>query len=139
MSLPLPQPTPLFIFIAETLRTLLTFANAYITMYKLTWILVAFFTLTLSALAAPVPEEFQGLEKRTTHSGRVRVLISFNRSWCRPSHLQGTWYYTGLGNCGWTNSNSQLVVAMPQSLYDENNGSNCGQVWWSHYIRINHT
>jgi hypothetical protein len=79
-------------------------------MYKLTWILVAFFTFTLSALAAPVPEEFQDLEKRITHTGR------------------GTWYYTGLGNCGWTNTNNQLVVAMPQSLYDENNGSNCGQM-----------
>ncbi|KAN0127316.1 expansin family protein [Lactarius tabidus] len=79
-------------------------------MYKLTWILVAFFTLTLSALAAPVPEEFQELEKRTTHTGR------------------GTWYYTGLGACGWTNTNSQLVVAMPQSLYNANGGSNCGQM-----------
>jgi hypothetical protein len=46
-------------------------------MYKLTWILVAFFTLTLSALAAPVPEEFQDLEKRTTHTGRVRIFVSF--------------------------------------------------------------
>jgi len=79
-------------------------------MYKLTWILVAFFTLTLSALAAPVPEEFQDLETRTTHTGR------------------GTWYTTGLGNCGWTNTNSQFVVAMPQSLYEANNGSNCGQM-----------
>jgi len=76
-------------------------------MYKLTWILVAFFALAFSVLAAPVD-----LEKRasnTVHKGR------------------GTWYYTGLGACGWTNSNSQLVVAMPQSLYDANNGKNCGQ------------
>ncbi|KAF8262552.1 RlpA-like double-psi beta-barrel-protein domain-containing protein-containing protein, partial [Lactarius quietus] len=73
-------------------------------------ILVAFFVFSLSALAAPVPEEFQDLETRTTHTGR------------------GTWYITGLGACGWTNSNSQLVVAMPLSLYEENNGSNCGQM-----------
>jgi hypothetical protein len=100
-------------------------------MYKLTWILVTFFALSLSVLAAPVPvpEEGQDLEKRITHDGRVRLYASFYCSWCRPSDLQGTWYDTGLGNCGWTNTNGQLVVAMPETLYKQNGGSNCGQVW----------
>ena len=78
VSLPLPQPTPLFIFPQRPLGALLTFANAYITMYKLTWIFVAFFALCLSVLAAPVSD----LEKRITHVGRVRVFASSCCSWC---------------------------------------------------------
>ncbi|KAI0250951.1 expansin family protein [Lactifluus subvellereus] len=83
-------------------------------MYKLTWILFAFFSLILPVLSAPVPapEEFAELQKRITHTGRAR----------------GTWYYPGLGNCGGTNSASDFVVAMPKSLYDQNGGRNCGHM-----------
>jgi hypothetical protein len=47
-------------------------------MYKLTLILFAFFTLVLPILAVPVPasDEIDGLEKRTTFTGRVRVIYS---------------------------------------------------------------
>ncbi|KAI9463788.1 expansin family protein [Russula earlei] len=80
-------------------------------MYRLTWILFAFLSLVLSALAIPVPVP-QGIvspekHKRTTHSGR------------------GTWYYPGLGNCGGTNNQNQFVVAIAKSFYDQTNGSNC--------------
>ncbi|KAH9979993.1 riboflavin aldehyde-forming enzyme [Lactifluus volemus] len=82
-------------------------------MYKLTWILFAFFSLVLPVLSAPTPvpapEELHELEKRVTHTGR------------------GTWYYPGLGNCGGTNGSNDLVVAMAKTFYDQNNGKNCGQ------------
>ena len=29
----------------------------------------------------------------------------------------GTYFYPGLGACGWTNNNNQLVVAVSSSLY----------------------
>lgn len=34
----------------------------------------------------------------------------------------------GLGNCGWTNSASDNIIAISKGLYDRNGGSNCGQV-----------
>jgi hypothetical protein len=46
-------------------------------MYKLTWILVAFFSLVLPVLSAPAPvpalEGLHELEKRILHDGRARV------------------------------------------------------------------
>ena len=43
-------------------------------MFRLTWILFALFALVLPILSAPVPTpEDMELEKRATHSGRVRV------------------------------------------------------------------
>ncbi|KAH9988526.1 RlpA-like double-psi beta-barrel-protein domain-containing protein-containing protein [Russula vinacea] len=74
-------------------------------MYKLTFILFTFFSLVLPILAVPtpVPENFDGLEKRTVG--------------------KGTWYYPGLGNCGETNSASELVVAISSQIYD--NGAHC--------------
>lgn len=35
---------------------------------------------------------------------------------------------TALGNCGFWNVDSDHIVSIPKSLYDENNGSNCNQV-----------
>lgn len=45
-------------------------------MHRLTWILFALFSLVLPILSAPVAApEGMALEKRTTHSGRVRVFF----------------------------------------------------------------
>ncbi|KXN83110.1 Papain inhibitor [Leucoagaricus sp. SymC.cos] len=73
------------------------------------------FTTILFALGAPIPETVE-LEKRITHFGR------------------GTWFHVGKGNCGKYNVDSDLIVAIPKSLYDRNGGSNCDQ-----YIRITNT
>ncbi|KAF8469404.1 RlpA-like double-psi beta-barrel-protein domain-containing protein-containing protein [Russula ochroleuca] len=78
-------------------------------MYKLTFILFSFFSFALPILAVPVPasDEINALEKRVTYSGR------------------GTWYETGMGNCGWENNDNQLVVAVSESVYS--NGVHCGK------------
>ncbi|KAI0287944.1 expansin family protein [Russula brevipes] len=83
-------------------------------MYKLTLILFALISLVLPIIAAPVPEEAGELEKRATHAGR------------------GTWYDAGLGNCGWTNKGSDLIVAISKGFYDQTGGSNCGK-----HVQIN--
>ncbi|MFE2038372.1 RlpA-like double-psi beta-barrel domain-containing protein [Streptomyces scopuliridis] len=44
---------------------------------------------------------------------------------------QATWYNTGLGACGWSNNDSQLVVAVSPALYgnypNPNNSPVCGK------------
>jgi len=84
-------------------------------MYKLTWMLFALLFLILPVLTVPVPipEEIEELEKRNTHSGR------------------GTWYYPGLGSCGGTNNNNQLVVAVSEQ-FPGAGGADC----WKH-VQIN--
>jgi hypothetical protein len=74
-------------------------------MYKLTFVLFAFFSLVLPILAVPIPalDEIDRLEKRTAGTG--------------------TWYNPGLGNCGETNTASQFVVAISTQIYD--NGTHC--------------
>ena len=37
-------------------------------------------------------------------------------------------FLLGMGNCGWSNSAGDPVVAISKELYDANAGSNCGQV-----------
>eukprot|EP01087_Luapelamoeba_hula_P007621 TRINITY_DN185_c0_g1_i1.p1 TRINITY_DN185_c0_g1~~TRINITY_DN185_c0_g1_i1.p1 ORF type:complete len:118 (+),score=21.97 TRINITY_DN185_c0_g1_i1:58-411(+) len=37
---------------------------------------------------------------------------------------RGTWYYPGLGACGWTNNNGQYVVALNAAQWD--NKAHCG-------------
>ncbi|KAF7795163.1 hypothetical protein EIP86_006312 [Pleurotus ostreatoroseus] len=71
--------------------------------------LFALSTLLCAATASPVD-----LEKRVTHSGR------------------GTWFDTGLGACGWTNVNTDKIIAISSSIYGS--GTNCGQ-----YIQITNT
>lgn len=79
----------------------------------------------LAAMAAPLSGSSDSpsnsttiieLEKRTTHTGR------------------GTWYYPGLGNCGYTDDSNDDVVAMSKAFYDNNGGSNCNQ-----WIQIKNT
>ncbi|EJC97860.1 uncharacterized protein FOMMEDRAFT_171272 [Fomitiporia mediterranea MF3/22] len=74
--------------------------------------LVAFFAFSLLVLASPLSENgivVENLEKRITHTGR------------------GTWYYPGLGNCGFTDSASDDVVAIAKTRYDAADGGNCNQ------------
>ncbi|KIK57147.1 hypothetical protein GYMLUDRAFT_173050 [Collybiopsis luxurians FD-317 M1] len=63
----------------------------------------------------PKPIELEP-EKRTTHTGR------------------GTWFYPGLGNCGQENTVNDPIIAIPETLYDQNGGSNCGQ--WIHITDV---
>lgn len=81
-------------------------------MSRVLLLIFTIFTYLLLTLAAPIPES-AGLEKKTTHTGR------------------GTWFHVGEGNCGKWNVDSDHIVAVPKSLYDQNKGSNCGQ-----YVRI---
>ncbi|KAI0032557.1 RlpA-like double-psi beta-barrel-protein domain-containing protein-containing protein [Vararia minispora EC-137] len=81
-------------------------------MFRLSIFLLALLSFFSAVMSAPIPEPVTveiELEKRTTHTGR------------------GTFYYVGLGNCGWTNTNSEHVVAMSKAFYDVNKGGNCGQ------------
>lgn len=77
--------------------------------------LFAFLASFLAVFALPVVESAEvevaknQLEKRITHWGI------------------GTYYYTGMGNCGWVNNDWEMVLAMPKDMYDRNGGSNCGQ------------
>ncbi|KAI0791835.1 RlpA-like double-psi beta-barrel-protein domain-containing protein-containing protein [Abortiporus biennis] len=88
-------------------------------MVRLSALLVVIPTLLASTFATPVPvstngTEFELLEKRVTHTGR------------------GTFYYTGLGACGWTNHDSEAVIAISSSIFGK--GGNCGQ-----YVQITNT
>ncbi len=55
------------------------YPNLHLTMYKLTLILFAFFSLVLPILAVPVPaiEETKGRRAALSGSGRVRVIHTF--------------------------------------------------------------
>lgn len=65
----------------------------------------ALVALASSSLVSAAP----AMDKRVMHSG------------------QATYYAVGLGACGWTNSDSEFVVALNQPQYERNNGGNCGQ------------
>jgi len=88
-------------------------------MTRITVLIFAFFASIMLALAAPVPVEngeLVELDRRLTRQGR------------------GTWFYPGLGNCGWTNNRNDLILAIGKHLYDKNNAGNCGQ-----YVQITNT
>ncbi|KAH9979923.1 RlpA-like double-psi beta-barrel-protein domain-containing protein-containing protein [Lactifluus volemus] len=119
-------------------------------MYKLTWMFFAFISLVLPVLSSPAPmpapEEHHELQARMTNSGTwyspefdwtyaanqlVEAMTKnlYDRIRIAESHYgRGTWYYPGLGNCGWNNNAQELVVAIPKTLYDRNGGRNCGQM-----------
>ncbi|PPR02569.1 hypothetical protein CVT26_011957 [Gymnopilus dilepis] len=78
------------------------------------WITALYFPLlsVLSVCALPGTSSAGAtidIQKRQTRFGR------------------GTWYNTGLGNCGITNSDDEPIVAISKALYDENGGSDCGK------------
>ncbi|KAG6827114.1 hypothetical protein H0H92_013158 [Tricholoma furcatifolium] len=84
-------------------------------MYRACVFIFALFASVLVATASPVPETYANstiispYDKRVTHTGR------------------GTWYYVGLGNCGYTDVDSSPIVAISKQRYDTNNGANCDQ------------
>ncbi|KJA24385.1 hypothetical protein HYPSUDRAFT_136350 [Hypholoma sublateritium FD-334 SS-4] len=88
-------------------------------MTRAAFFIFAFFASIIITLAAPVPVEngeLVELDRRLTRQGR------------------GTWFYPGLGNCGWTNNSNDLILAIGKQLYDRNNAGNCGQ-----YVQITNT
>ncbi|KAF7982260.1 hypothetical protein HWV62_29497 [Athelia sp. TMB] len=67
--------------------------------------IIAFFATLLCTLAAPTSPAARSLEKR--HSGT------------------GTWFEPDVGNCGWRNKSTDMIVALPTSDYD--GGKHCGK------------
>jgi len=87
-------------------------------MYRFLHSLVVLFATLYSTFAAPLPLEEGSAEKlmaRSNYKGR------------------GTWFDVGLGNCGLEDTNSDPIVAISKTLYDQNNGGNCNQ-----WIKINY-
>ncbi|OJA10225.1 hypothetical protein AZE42_11607 [Rhizopogon vesiculosus] len=79
-------------------------------MYRLTTGLIALSATFLTALATPTPLNGTtkvSLERRTTYTG------------------EGTWYEVGTGACGYTDTDSDLVVAVSSDIYDA--GAYCNQ------------
>jgi len=82
----------------------------------MTRIALFFFALIASvllALASPVPVvngELVDIKKRQTRTGR------------------GTWFSPGLGNCGKTDGDGDLILAIGKQLYDRTGGSHCNQM-----------
>ncbi|THU78583.1 Non-catalytic module family EXPN protein [Dendrothele bispora CBS 962.96] len=72
--------------------------------------ILATLALVATTLAAPTSSnETSTLEKRIDHFG------------------DATWFHVGQGNCGVFSVDSDKIVAIPKSLYDQNNGGNCFQ------------
>jgi len=79
---------------------------------RLVLLALTLFIAFLSVCAAPVAmverdETDQSLDKRTTHTGR------------------GTWFYPGLGACGYTDGSGDPIVAISSKRWGT--GSNCDQ------------
>ena len=80
-----------------------------------------------SALAAPTPASSETLlEKRITHSGRVRLLPLVGLPRYSQVATQGTFFEVGLGACGKVNKDSDHIVAISSSIFGS--GGNCDQV-----------
>lgn len=94
-------------------------------MYKITLVLLAFLSL---AFAIPQPEldKIEGPKKWIT--GKVHVIYFYAAHDADPFDLQATRYHTGLGNCGKTNYDNELVVAISTEIYDK--GTHCEKVQW---------
>lgn len=94
-------------------------------MDKLTLILFAFLSL---ALAIPQPELEKTEAPKKWITGEVPVIYFYAAHDADPFDSQATWYRTGLGNCGKTNYDNQLVVAISEEIYDK--GTHCEKVQW---------
>jgi len=76
-------------------------------MSRLALLAVAISTFAYIAVASPVAGNTTALEKRVTHSGRA------------------TYYEVGLGACGYTDTDSEPIVAISHLIYGS--GGNCNQ------------
>lgn len=79
-----------------------------------------------------------GLNKLTTFAAVLSVLGSASMVAAAPTAAplearaatftgQATYYAVGLGACGNTNSDSEMVVALNGAQYQANNGAECGK------------
>ena len=124
-------------------------------MARIALFLFILFTFVLFALASPSPVpvangELVDIKKRTSaYTGRV----SFFFLWHLPSFITDDHFphrrelgitlvstlpcfippindrrILGLGNCGQSDNDNDLVLAIGKGLYDRNGGKNCGQV-----------
>ncbi|RXK40018.1 hypothetical protein M231_02658 [Tremella mesenterica] len=41
---------------------------------------------------------------------------------------QATYFYPGLGACGWTNGDDDMIVAQSELLFKPNHGADCGRI-----------
>ena len=122
----------------------------------------ALITSILLALGSPVPvanDELVDLEKRQgTRTGRVSCLPFFciyhkidnyfahrralgtilvSATLCCAPIIVTDRSLLGLGNCGGTDGDGDLILAIGKKLYDRTGGSNCNQV--SSFIHNIHT
>jgi len=79
---------------------------------RLVLLLATLYMFFVAICAAPIPSDetdgiAQALDKRVTHYG------------------QGTWFYPGLGACGYTDGNDDPIVAISADIYGS--GGNCDQ------------
>lgn len=82
-------------------------------MYRLTTVLITLCAIFFTVLAAPLRLDETAkisLEKRTSHTG------------------EGTWFEVGTGACGYTDTDSDPIVAISAKIYGS--GGNCNQ--WIH-------
>ncbi|GBE83132.1 RlpA-like double-psi beta-barrel-protein domain-containing protein-containing protein [Sparassis latifolia] len=76
-------------------------------MPRLATLIFVICVLASAAFSSPVPDNGASLVKRITHTGR------------------GTWFDVGLGACGYTDQNSDHIVAISHDIYGS--GGNCNQ------------
>lgn len=81
-------------------------------------------TSLVTALATPIEVGKNATEKVALSTGRVSFSTPVSNSQLTP--LQATWFYVGLGACGYSDVDSSPVVAISAQVY--NNGAECNRV-----------
>ena len=88
------------------------------------------FASTLSIVFASPTVADDALVKRDseiTHSGKVGIVCSFFQVYfCTEPQTQATWFHPDVGACGYTDGDSDPIVAISHLIYGS--GGNCNQV-----------